>query len=56
MIQAVQPGDTYTLAAAPVTGTFNAAAPAVLKYQAAARTLLQTGRTAEATNYVLGNP
>ena len=55
-IQAVQPGDTYTLAAAPVTGTFNAAAPAVLKYQAAARTLLQTGRTAEATNYVLGNP
>lgn len=55
-IQAVQPGDTYTLAAPPVTGTFNAAAPAVLKYHAAARTLLQTGRTAEAANYVLGNP
>lgn len=55
-IQAVQPGDTYTLAAPPVTGTFNAAAPAMLRYQAAARTLLQTGRTAEATNYVIGNP
>ena len=55
-IQAVQPGDTYTLAAPPVTGTFNAAAPAMLRYQAAARTLLQTGHTAETTNYVLGNP
>jgi hypothetical protein len=55
-IQAVQPGDTYTLAAPPVTGTFNAAAPAALKYHTAARTLLQTGRTAEAANYVIGNP
>ncbi|MBL9219051.1 MAG: hypothetical protein JNG82_11220 [Opitutaceae bacterium] len=55
-IQAVQPGDAYTLAAPPITGTFNAAAPAVLKYHTAARTLLQTGRTAEAANYVIGNP
>lgn len=55
-LQAVQAGDAYTLAAPPVTGIFNAAAPAQLKYQAAAKTLLQTGRTAEATNYVLGNP
>ena len=55
-IQAVQPGDAYTLAAPPVTGTFNAAAPVVLKYHTAARTLLQTGRTAEAANYVIGNP
>ncbi len=52
-IQATQSGDGYYLPAAPVTRTFNSAAPAVLKYRIAARTLLQTGRTMESIPYVI---
>lgn len=52
-IQATQSGDGYYLAAAPVTRTFNSAAPAVLRYRANARTLLQAGRTPESIPYVI---
>lgn len=52
-VQATQPGDGYYLPAAPVTRTFNAAAPAVLRYRAAGRTFLQTGRTPESIPYVI---
>lgn len=52
-IQATQSGDGYYLPATPVTRSFNAAAPAVLKYRTAARTLLQTGRTSEPIPYVI---
>lgn len=52
-IQATQAGDAYYLPAAPVTQTFNSAAAAVLKYSAAARTLLQTGRAPESIPYVI---
>jgi len=52
-VQATQPGDGYYLPAAPVTRTFNAAAPAVLRYRATGRTFLQTGRTPESIPYVI---
>lgn len=52
-VQATQPGDGYYLPAAPVTRTFNAAAPAVLRYRATGRTYLQTGRTPESIPYVI---
>lgn len=55
-VQAIQAGDAYTLPAAPVNATFNAAAPVVVKYQSVARTSLRDPRTVEAANYVLGNP
>lgn len=52
-IQATQSGDGDYLAAAPVTRTFNSAAPAILRYRANARTLLQAGRTPESIPYVI---
>ena len=52
-VQATQPGDGTYLPAAPVTRTFNAAAPAVLRYRATGRTFLQTGRTPESIPYVI---
>jgi hypothetical protein len=52
-VQATQPGDGTYLPAAPVTRTFNAAAPAVLRYRAPGRTFLQTGRTPESIPYVI---
>ncbi len=52
-VQASQPGDGTYLPAAPVTRTFNAAAPAVLRYRAPGRTFLQTGRTPESIPYVI---
>lgn len=52
-LQASQPGDGVTLAASPVTQSFNVIAAASLKYRAGARTLLQTARTGEAIPYIL---
>lgn len=52
-VQATQPGDGTYLPAAPVTRTFNAAAPAGLRYRANGRTFLQTGRTPESIPYVI---
>ena len=52
-VQATQPGDGYYLPAAPVTRTFNASAPVVLRYRAIGRTFLQTGRTPESIPYVI---
>ncbi|MCX6946121.1 MAG: hypothetical protein NT173_15380, partial [Opitutales bacterium] len=50
---ASQAGDPVTLAAPSVTQSFNVTTAAVLKYRAAARTLLQTGQSAETVPYVL---
>lgn len=52
-VQATQAGDGTYLAAAPVTRSFNSAAPVVLRYRATVRTILQTGRTAESIPYVI---
>lgn len=52
-VQATQAGDGTYLAAAPVTRSFNSAAPVVLRYRATGRTILQTGRTAESIPYVI---
>lgn len=52
-IQATQAGDGSYLPAAAVTRTFNAAAPAVLRYRASGRTFLQTGRMPEAIPFLL---
>lgn len=52
-LEASQPGDGFYLAAPPVTRALSAAAPALLKYTAGARTLLQTGRTPESIPYVI---
>lgn len=52
-VQATQSGDGYYLPAAPVTRTFNAAAPVVLRYRATGRTFLQTDRTPESIPYVI---
>ncbi len=52
-IQATQGGDGYYLPATPVTRTFNATAPVVVRYRAGARTLLQTGKTPESIPYVI---
>ena len=52
-VQASQSGDPLTLAASPVTQSFNVTAAAVLKYRAAARTLLQSGQSTAAVPYVL---
>ena len=55
-IQASQPGDATYLPAPAVARTFNAVAPAVLKYRAAARTLLQRGAADGPTSLVLEKP
>ncbi len=55
-IQASQPGDATYLPASAVTRTFNAVAPAVLKYRAAARTLLQREAADGPTSLVLEKP
>lgn len=52
-VQATQAGDGYYLPAAPVTRSFNAAAPALVRYRAAGRTFLQTGRAPESIPYVI---
>ncbi len=52
-VQATQAGDGTYLPAAPVTRSFNSAAPVVLRYRATGRTILQTGRTAETIPYVI---
>ena len=52
-VQATQPGDALTLAAPAMIQTFNVTALAVLKYRAAARTLLQAGQSSVAVPYVL---
>lgn len=52
-IQATQPGNDYYLPAAPVTRTFNATVPGVLKYGGQTRTLLQTGRVPESPTYTI---
>ncbi len=52
-LEASQPGDGFYLAAPPVVRAFNAAAPALVKYTAGARTLLQTARTPESIPYVI---
>ncbi len=52
-IHATQEGNGYYLPAMPVTRSFNAAAPAILKYAPQARTLLQTGRAPESSPYVI---
>ena len=53
IVQASQAGDPFTLAAPAVTQSFNVTAPAVTKYRAAARTLLQSGQSNAAVPYVL---
>ncbi len=53
IVQASQAGDPFTLAAPAVTQSFNVTAPAVTKYRAAARTLLQSGQSTAAVPYVL---
>lgn len=55
-VQAIQLGNATTLPASPVSVTFNAAGPVVVRYRPAARTILQakTGDTGAA--YVIGNP
>ncbi|MBA3931232.1 MAG: hypothetical protein C0521_16760 [Xanthomonas sp.] len=52
-IQATQPGNDTFLPAAPVVRSFNANAPALLRYATQARTLLQTGRTPESPAYII---
>lgn len=52
-VQATQAGDGTYLPATPVTRSFNSAAPAVLRYRATGRTILQTGRTTETIPYVI---
>jgi len=52
-LQAVQPGDSYTLAAPPVTGTINAATTAVVKYVPSGRTWLQDSANAGTAPFVL---
>lgn len=56
-VQAAQAGDAYTLSAPPVSVTFNAiAAPAKVRVQSVARTILRDARTPNGGSYVLGNP
>jgi uncharacterized repeat protein (TIGR02543 family) len=52
-VQASQSGDALNLAAPPVTQTFNVTTVVVLKYQAPARTLLQSGQATTPVPYVL---
>jgi hypothetical protein len=52
-VEATQAGDGFYLPAAPATRTFNAAAPAVLKFATPARTLLQTGDAPESSTYII---
>ena len=53
IVQASQAGDPFTLAAPAVSQSFNVTAPAVTKYRAAARMLLQSGQSTAAVPYVL---
>lgn len=52
-VEATQAGDGLYLPAAPATRTFNAAAPAVLKFATPARTLLKTGDAPESSTYII---
>lgn len=55
-IEATQPGDDFFLPAPPVSQSFNAAAPASLKYRASSRTLLKDGQTREGAPIVVEKP
>ena len=55
-VQASQAGDANYLPAAPISRTFNAAAPATLKYRGPARTLLRDASSSAPPPYVLEKP
>jgi hypothetical protein len=52
-VQATQPGDAFTLAAPPVTQSFNVTTALTLKYRAPARTLLQSSQNPAAVPYLI---
>jgi hypothetical protein len=56
IVQANQPGDATYLAAPPVTQTFNSVAPALVKFQPAARTLVQGLSVRTPANLILAQP
>lgn len=55
-VEARQEGNEFFLPASPVTRTLNVAAPAVLKYRAPSRTLLQSEHTRGSVPFVLEQP
>ncbi len=52
-VEATQPGDPSYLAAPPVSRTFNATVEAILRFQIAARTLLQRPGVTDCGNFVI---
>jgi hypothetical protein len=55
-VRASQDGDAFYLPAPPVEQTFNAIAPATLRYRGEARTILQSGREASNPPRVIQAP
>jgi hypothetical protein len=55
-LQANQLGDAFFLPAGPVNQTFNVVAPVTVKYNAVARTLLESGKDHGTANFVIEKP